>query len=93
MGRRSLAEELYEEAEDGEEEGLWIVVYDFETKPNPKFWVNLHRLSTYSSGSRLIQHSVYLTGSKRVARAVVKLARHYGASVEVFKGELVDPGA
>ncbi len=94
MGRRSLAEELYEEAEDGEEKkGRWIVVYDFEVKPNPRFWTNLHRLSAYSPGSRLLQHSVYLSDSERVARATVMLARHYEASVEVFKGEFVDPSA
>ena len=45
-GRKSLAEEYYEETseeEDGEEGG-WLVLYDFGSKPNPRFWGNLKRL-------------------------------------------------
>jgi hypothetical protein len=87
MPRKSLAEELYEDEEDCvDEDGHWIVVYDFEGKPNPRFWVNLSRLSTLGAGSRLLQFSVYMTGSRRIARVAVLLARHYGASVEVFRG-------
>lgn len=92
MPRRSLAEELYEEAKDHEDdEGHWIIVYDFEGKTNPRFWINMHKLSAYHPGSRFLQFSVYLTGSRRVARAVVMLARHYGGAVEVFRGDSIDP--
>jgi hypothetical protein len=92
MPRKSLAEELYADEEDcADEGGHWIVVYDFEGKPNPRFWVNLRRLSTMRAGSRLLQLSVYMTGSRRVARVAVLLARHYGASVEVFRAEQVNP--
>jgi hypothetical protein len=46
MPRKSLAEELYEEAKDHEhDEGHWIIVYDFEGKTNPRFWINMHKLS------------------------------------------------
>jgi hypothetical protein len=92
MPRISLAEELYREAEDcGDDDGRWIIVYDFEGRPNPRFWMNLHRLSRLCAGSRLTQFSVYVTGSRRVARVAVQLARHYGASVEVFRGEQASP--
>ena len=92
MGRRSLAEQLYEESEEGEEkDGEWLIVYDFESKPNPRLWTNLNLLSSYASGSRLIQHSVYTTSSARVARAVIMLAKHYGAMVESFSGEIMWP--
>jgi len=39
MGRKSLAEKFYEETseeEDGEE-GTWLVLYDFGSKPNLRF--------------------------------------------------------
>ena len=36
------------------------------------------------------QYSVFRTGSRRGAIAVVKLARHYGAEVVVFKGEEIE---
>ncbi len=86
MGRRSVAEKIYEKIEPGEEEGCnWIVTYDFSSKANPKFWSNLHRLSAHSPGSRLMQQSVYFTESRRVARAVVSLAIYCGASVDLFK--------
>ncbi len=92
MPRKSLAEELYDDAEGCEDDhGNWIVFYDFEGKPNPRFWTNLHRLSALCAGSRFLQFSVYLTGSRRVARVAVSLARHYGASVEVFRGERANP--
>jgi len=37
----------------------------------------------------LVQYSVFMTGSRRGAMAVKKLARHYGATVMVFKGEQI----
>ncbi|HIH87953.1 TPA: hypothetical protein HA344_01940, partial [Candidatus Bathyarchaeota archaeon] len=56
-------------------------------KPNPRFWANLRRLSALKAGSRLLQFSVYITRSRRVVRVAVRLARHYGASVEAFRVE------
>jgi len=37
--------------------------------------------------SSLIQYSVFQTDRRRVAVAAKKLAEHYGASTEVFKGQ------
>ena len=37
-----------------------------------------------------MQYSVFMTGSRRAAMAVVKLTRHYGGEVMVFKGEEVE---
>lgn len=31
------------EKED-EEEGIWLVLYDFKSKSNPRFWANIRRL-------------------------------------------------
>ena len=86
MGRKSLAQKIFEKTAPGEEAGCsWIVAYDFSSKANPRFWSNLRRLSAKAPGSRLLQQSVYFTDSRRVARCVVSLATYYGASVELFK--------
>jgi len=91
MGRKSLAEKFYEETseeEDGEE-GTWLVLYDFGSKPNPRFWGNIKRLIGLVGEGSLVQYSVFMTRSRRGAMAAMKLARHYGAEVMVFKGEQI----
>ncbi len=35
----------------------------------------------------MVQYSVFMTRSRRGAMASEKIARHYGATVMVFKGE------
>jgi len=88
MTRRSLAEILYEEAEDAPEvEGQeWLLLYDFEgIKPGTKFYTNLTRLSALKGKTELIQYSALLTSSRRVALAAKNLAAHYGAKTTVFK--------
>ena len=89
MGRKSIAEGYYEEIseEEDEEEGTWLVIYDFRSKPNPRFWGNLKRLVGLVGEGSLVQYSVFMTRSRRGAMAGVKIARHYGAEVMVFKGE------
>ena len=93
MGRKSLAQEYFEEIpeEEGREDGTWIVLYDFKgVKPNPKFWVNLKRLRSLAGSGSLVQYSVFMTRSRKGAIAAVKLARHYGGEVMVFQGEEVE---
>ena len=89
MARKSLAEELYEEAEEdapGEEGGKWLLLYDFEgVKPGTKFYRNLARLCALRGGTEIIQYSALLTGSRRIATAMKNLAAHYGAKTTVFK--------
>jgi hypothetical protein len=38
----------------------------------------------------MVQYSVFMTGSKRGAIVADRLAKHYGARVDVFKGEKVE---
>ena len=91
MGRKSLAEKYLDEVPDGEvEEGTWLVMYDFGSKPNPRFWSNLRRLNDLVGESSMVQYSVFMTRSRRGAIVANKLARHYGAQVDVFKGERVE---
>jgi len=90
MGRKSLAGKFYEEisGEEDQEKGTWIVFYDFRgRKPNPKFWTNLNRLIALLDDGSMVQYSVFMTKRRRGAIAAVKLAKHYGAEVIVFKGE------
>ena len=51
-GRKSLAEEYYKETleEEDEERGTWLVIYDFSSKPNPRFWRNIKRRARIRTG-------------------------------------------
>ena len=92
MGRKSLAEKYYEafEGED-ESDGTWIVLYDFKgIKPSSKFWDNINRLIDIAWNGSLIQYSAFMTDNRRAASTMVRLARHYGGKVEVFKGERIN---
>lgn len=92
MPRRSLAEDLYEgnDAAD-EEDGEWLMIYDFEgRKTSKRFWENLGRLAGVSPGGSLIQRSIFLTGSRRIADASRRLASRYGAKTAVFKVLRID---
>jgi len=90
LGRKSIAEEYYSEIPEDEEEGTWLVMYDFKSKPNPRFWGNVKRLIGLVGEGSLVQYSVFMTRNKRGAMAAERIARHYGASVMVFKGESVE---
>jgi len=93
VGRKSLAEELLEKAEQYEEiKGTWLVIYDFKgLKPSPRFWGNLKRLMRLVGEGSMVQYSVFRIGSRRGAVAAVMLAEHYGAQVMTFKGDEKDP--
>jgi hypothetical protein len=69
----------------------WLLLYDFrEVKPSTKFWTDLKRLGGLGGRSSLIQYSVFQTDRRRVAVASKKLAEHYGAKTEVFRGRRTD---
>ncbi len=89
MGRKSLAEKYYEEAENiPEEDGTWLVLYDFKgIKPSTKYWTNLRRLIKIAGGGSLVQYSVFTTKDKRAATVAKKLAEHYGAETIMYKVE------
>ena len=93
MTGRSLAEVLYEEAEDTPEVGgeEWLLLYDFKgTKPGTKFYTNLTRLSAHKGKMALIQYSALLTSSRRVTMAARKMATHYRARTTVSKAPETD---
>ena len=92
LGRKSLAEEYLNEVpeEENRSDATWLVLYDFDVKPNPRFWLNLRRLVRLVGEGSLVQYSVFMTRSRRGAIVAERLARHYGARVDVFKGEMVD---
>jgi hypothetical protein len=92
MGRRSLADKLYEpyrEEEPGED--TWLVIYDFQgMKPSTKFYDNLHRIQAQTREGKLIQYSVYMTRDQRAAKAIRDLVQHYQGEATLFKGHLID---
>ncbi len=91
MPRISLAKQYYEETETDDETGSWLVLYDFiGIKPSSKFWINLKRIQAIVGVGTLIQYSAFKTDSKRGAITTVKLAKHYGARLKMFKAEEVD---
>jgi hypothetical protein len=91
LSQTSLAQQILEQCASADEEGTWIVVYDFRAiKPSPRFWVNLRRLKELAD-CRSIQYSVVVAESRRTADAAARLASHYGADVVVFRGEAVEP--
>ena len=90
MGRRSIAEKLFERHEKKEKGGsTWLVVYDFtRSRPPTRFWDNLKRLQDMTDEGSLIQYSVFMTRDMRGALAAVDLVKHYKGDVMLFKGEL-----
>jgi hypothetical protein len=89
MGRKSLAEQLWERYLE-EEKGTttWLVIYDFkDSKPPTKLYDNIKRIKNLAEDGELVQFSVYMTGDQRAAKAVRDLIRHYDGQVTVFRGE------
>jgi hypothetical protein len=66
------------------------VLYDFKSKLNTRFWGNVRRLIGLVGEGSLVQYSVFMTGSRRGVMAAERIARLYGASVMVFKGEEIE---
>ena len=92
MGRRSLAEKIFQEYEKQEPgEDTWLIIYDFTgMKPTGKFYDNLNRIKTLAEDGQMVQYSVYMTRDQRGAKAMRDLVKHYDGQVMMFKGELVD---
>ncbi len=92
MGRRSLAEKLYEEYKKEEPgEDTWLIIYDFPgIKPTTKFYDNLNRIKTLAIDGQLVQYSVFMTRDQRAAKTTRDLVKHYDGQVMMFRGEPVD---
>ena len=92
MGRKSLAEQIYEKYQ-GEQPGndTWLVVYDFQgIKPTTKFYDNIKRIISLAKEGQLLQCSVFMTRDQRAAKTVKDLVQHYDGQVSLFKGEIVE---
>jgi len=92
MGRRSLAEQIWEKyAEEPKGQETWLVIYNFqETKPTTKFYDNINRIQTLTEDGQLIQYSVYKTRDQRAAKAIRDLVKHYEGQAFIFKGEITE---
>ena len=89
MGRKSLAEKMYEQFKDSEPgDATWLIVYDFPgKKPSTKFYENLHRIKSLGTDGQLIRSGVYKTGDIRVTITLQLLIKHYGGEVTLFRVE------
>ena len=92
MPRKSLAEIILKEelskVENENPNENYLVIYDFKLvfrKSIPdKFYKNLSRIMD-TGKCKFIQKSVILCNSLSIAKAIAKLAKHYGANVKIFK--------
>ena len=89
MGRRSIAEQIWEHyVEEEKGTATWLVIYDFQnTKPPTKLYDNIKRIKILADDGELIQFSVFMTHDQRAAKSVRDLIRHYDGQVTVFRGE------
>ena len=91
MGRRSIADILFERHEKKEKgDSTCLVVYDFtRSRPPTKFWDNLKRLQDMTNEGTLVQYSVFMTHDMRGALAAVDLVKHYKGDAMLFRGQQV----
>ncbi len=92
MGRRSLADQYFEHYKDEEPgELVWLVLYDFEKiKPSGKFYSNITRTMVLTGEGIMLQYSCFMARDQRAAKTVRDLVQHYGGTVSMFRGELVE---
>jgi hypothetical protein len=64
LGRKSLAQEYFDEVPEEEDrsDGDWLVMYDFDSKLNHRFWLNLRRLVRLLGEGTLVQYSARWRG-------------------------------
>ncbi|RLC73730.1 MAG: hypothetical protein DRI26_00130 [Chloroflexi bacterium] len=84
MGRKSLAEKIWEEVEGITGSGLYVVVYDFKKKVSKEFYQNVNRIRKLSNDGVFIQKSTIECRRKATALAIARLARKYGAKVRIY---------
>ena len=90
-GKKTIASRILKDLEDeSDEEGTFLVFYDFNTRATTVFYKNLEEIRrTLGDGERL-QKSVIQCRKLRTARAIEKLAEHYKADVLLFRAEALE---
>lgn len=87
MGRKSLAEHLFEKYQD-HEPGIdtFLVIYDFKQgPPSTRFYYNLNRIKNMIEDGQVTQHNVLMTKNRRAALAIKDLIQHYHGKVRLLK--------
>ena len=82
MGRKSIIQHILEKLDAEENEGIYIIVYDFRPKVSKEFYYNLRKLEPL-----FINKSCILVNSLKKALAIKFLVKHYGGLVRAFKIE------
>ena len=89
MPRKSLAEIILTEVKDIDtNDDLYLVIYDFKMAYRrsipDKFYKNLSRIME-TGKCKFVQKSVILCENYLIAKAIARLAHHYGADVKIYK--------
>lgn len=92
MPRKSLARKIMSELNPNkikESKGYYLVVYDFDTshlkKIPSRFYKNLNEIHSETRDLVLVQKSVIECARFSTVKAIVRLAKHYGAKVNVYR--------
>ncbi|MBA7699422.1 hypothetical protein ES703_108117 [subsurface metagenome] len=85
---KSIASVILLELEDeSDEEGTFLVFYDFRKKPSQYFYKNVHRIFETLEDGAFIQASTIECKRLKTARAIEKLAKRYEADVLLYRAE------
>ena len=87
-GRETIASKILKDLSDeNDEEGNFLVFYDFKTRATTVFYKNLEDIRKTLGDGEKIQKSVIQCKFARTAKAIKKLAEHYKANVLLYRAE------
>jgi len=90
-GKKTIASTILKDLEDmSDEEGSFLVLYDFTGKASFYFYKNLHIIQETLGDGETIQKSTLQCKYLRTARAIQTLAKRYKANVLLFRAELLE---
>ncbi len=78
---------LLELEDESDEEGNFLVLYDFKKNPSQYFYRNLHRIFEALEDGELIQASTIECKRLKTAQATRNLAKRYKADVLLYRAE------
>jgi len=90
-GKKTIASEILKDLEDyRDEEGNFLVLYDFTRRATSTFYTNLKTIRNELQDGVRIQKSAMNCKRLLTAQAIKKLAEHYKANVLLFRIESLE---
>jgi hypothetical protein len=91
MGRASLAAGILKDVDGvADNEGAYIIFYDWTTPPSNVFYLNLKILREARGDVERLQASVIQCRSLKTAAALYRLMKHYNLKVNIFSAQEVN---